>query len=226
MDRNDIIRRHMSQLYDEIWEHFDSTRYSPWPEVLDFIEKSEGEFAVDLASGNGRHAPALMGRGFRVCCVDLCVPLLRSAGNRMESHGNDGHILRADATAIPLADGSADIVLFIAGLHHLPSPKTRKRSLTEVGRVLKPGGRALVSAWSVDQTSIPAENMRRSLETPWGPVALDGNDWFIPWKADGTPRYRYYHLFSVDELDDAVGEVFRRRNTFVSGNNVFSVIER
>lgn len=224
MDPSWIVRWHMEQLYDDIWEHFDRTRYDPWKDVLEFIEGCDGERALDLASGNGRHAPALLERGFEVHCVDLCTPLLGSAMARMAGLGG-GHAIRGDATAVPLSDDSVDTVLYIAGLHHLPTQGERLGSLSEVKRVLRTGGRGLISTWSEAQTNVPKEELVRSLDTPWGLVELDGNDWFIPWKADGSVRYRYYHLFSEEGLDTLVGSVFKQRETFVSGNNVFSIIE-
>ena len=48
----------------------------------------------------------------------------------------------ADAMSLPLADGSADTVIALELLEHVPHPLT---VLQEMNRVLKPGGRAIVS---------------------------------------------------------------------------------
>lgn len=49
-----------------------------------------------------------------------------------------------DLLDLPLADGSADVVPSVFGVIFAPDPS---RALREVGRVLRPGGRVLVSAW-------------------------------------------------------------------------------
>ena len=43
----------------------------------------------------------------------------------------------ADAGALPVPDGSADLVVFLNTLHHLPEPGA---ALAEARRILKPGG--------------------------------------------------------------------------------------
>lgn len=48
----------------------------------------------------------------------------------------------ADATGVPLLDGSVDVIVCKQVLEHLPEPV---RALREMARVLKPGGRVLLS---------------------------------------------------------------------------------
>jgi SAM-dependent methyltransferase len=67
--------------------------------------------------------------------VDVCV----ENGRRL---GLDIRGRVADAEALPYADGTFDLVLGHAVLHHLPDVET---SLKEFGRVLRPGGRLVVA---------------------------------------------------------------------------------
>ncbi len=48
----------------------------------------------------------------------------------------------SDATALPLADGSADMVISLELLEHVPEPAA---VLSEIARVLKPGGTVMLS---------------------------------------------------------------------------------
>lgn len=55
-------------------------------------------------------------------------------------------VLQADALALPYRSASCDGVLCIAVLHHIASNARRARLLAELARLLRVGGRAIVSS--------------------------------------------------------------------------------
>jgi SAM-dependent methyltransferase len=74
----------------------------------------------------------------RYMAVDLSQSMLARARARAARRGLDGiEFLRADATAIPLESGAADLFLSHFGLHCLPDPEAAVR---EAARCLRPGG--------------------------------------------------------------------------------------
>lgn len=86
---------------------------------------------VDLGCGAGLLAPHLAGKGYRHVGVDLT----RSALDLAAAHGVT--VVRADATAVPLADGCADVVSAGELLEHVPD---WRRVVAEACRLLRPGG--------------------------------------------------------------------------------------
>jgi arsenite methyltransferase len=50
-----------------------------------------------------------------------------------------------DATALKFADGTFDVILSNLCIHNIPSREGRDRACREIVRVLKPGGRAIIS---------------------------------------------------------------------------------
>ncbi len=96
---------------------------------------------VDFGCGSGENSLLLARKGARVLGVDISESLLRLAYRRMRLNGLAGHAQFAAGSAhdLPIADGSVDIVLGIAVLHHLDLAATSR----EVHRILKPGGLAI-----------------------------------------------------------------------------------
>ena len=92
---------------------------------------------LDLGGGNGTAAAELERRGFRVTTVDLLADGLARA-RRLDPEAS---LLQADARALPLADGAADLLLALDLLEHVPETPL----LTELARVLRPGGRVLLT---------------------------------------------------------------------------------
>ncbi|MCW3813085.1 methyltransferase domain-containing protein [Micromonospora sp. DR5-3] len=86
---------------------------------------------VDLGCGAGLLAPHLVGKGYRHIGVDLT----RSALDQAATHGVTA--IRADATAVPLAAGCADVVSAGELLEHVPD---WRRAVAEACRLLRPGG--------------------------------------------------------------------------------------
>ncbi|MEU8260926.1 methyltransferase domain-containing protein [Micromonospora sp. NPDC048999] len=86
---------------------------------------------VDLGCGAGLLAPHLAGKGYRHVGVDLT----RSALDQAAAHGVT--VINGDVTALPLADGCADVVSAGEVLEHVPD---WRRAVAEACRLLRPGG--------------------------------------------------------------------------------------
>ena len=68
---------------------------------------------------------------------------------------------------LPYASNRFDAVLSIAVLHHITTPSRRIHMLTELLRVLRPGGKALVTVWATHQ-----EDMKKLAK--WQPIDRPG----------------------------------------------------
>ena len=87
---------------------------------------------VDVGCGTGRSHRVYAEREGSYFGLDLSLSAVAKAGSRRR-----GHFLQADATRLPFAAGSRDVVAFSSVLHHLPD---RDAALREAHRVLRPGG--------------------------------------------------------------------------------------
>jgi demethylmenaquinone methyltransferase/2-methoxy-6-polyprenyl-1,4-benzoquinol methylase len=113
-----------------------------------------GEVAADVACGTGALTRELQA----VAPAALVVGLDFSSG--MLLHGGVGRYVVGDALALPLADGSVDVVTIAFGLRNLPQPG---RGLLEFRRVLRPGGRLVVCEFSQPVAPVLAGVYRRYL---------------------------------------------------------------
>lgn len=95
---------------------------------------------VEVGCGEGDDARAMAAAGAHVRGFD---PFIVGTERTTEGAGSFQR-LRASADALPASDRSADVVLFIFSLHHVPGPALVP-ALAEARRVLKPSGRMLVA---------------------------------------------------------------------------------
>src|SRR5829696_6239622 len=114
-------------------------------QVLGKVEKllgrRPGPFArsLEIGSGTGYFTLNLMQEGViaSAVCTDVSPGMLKSLRGNAERLGLQLETAVADAAALPFEEGSFDLVLGHAVLHHLPE---LERSFAEFMRVLRPGG--------------------------------------------------------------------------------------
>jgi SAM-dependent methyltransferase len=86
------------------------------------------------------------------CDVTGIDPDIFPAGLRYRGHGVSEefrvrtglHVLRGDMTAVPLETGSQDRVFCLSVMEHV-AVEVRRQGMREIARILKPGGRAVVT---------------------------------------------------------------------------------
>jgi len=129
-----------------------------------------GQTVVDLGSGAGNDvfiARAAVGKTGRVIGVDMTPEMIAKARENAARRGYDNVEFRlGDIEALPVADGSADVVVSNCVLNLVPD---KKRAFAEIFRVLKPGGRFCVSD-IVLEGELPA-GLRHAAELYVGCVA-------------------------------------------------------
>ncbi len=114
------------------------------PRVLDLAAPAGPEVVADVGCGNGLYLAELARRGHvgHVLGIDMSTGMLRAARQRAGDAGWPSvALLAADATALPLRDGAADLTFAMHMLYHVPEPW---RAVAELRRVTGPGGRVTV----------------------------------------------------------------------------------
>jgi len=106
------------------------------PEISAVLEigSGPGELALEIA----RRLP-----GGEVVGIDLSEAMVDRATRRARAERLEdrARFQVADAAALPLADGSFDVIVSTLSLHHWSDPAA---VFAEIARVLRPGGQALV----------------------------------------------------------------------------------
>jgi SAM-dependent methyltransferase len=102
-----------------------------------------GGDVLDVPCGYGRHVIPLARAGYRAVGVDRSEVLLGEA-RRRAGHERWPKLTRADYRELPFPDGSFDAAFnLFSSLGYLGDDEDT-RALTEIGRVLRPGGRLVI----------------------------------------------------------------------------------
>lgn len=75
----------------------------------------------------------------------------RSAGLAEICRSRGFQITLADCLQLPYRSRAFDAVLCIAVIHHLSTDERRKQAVTEIMRILRASGRALIYVWAKEQ---------------------------------------------------------------------------
>lgn len=141
-----VERRHV--LNDE-----DRQRRHPPEPILRRAGIEEGDTVIDIGAGTGfwtRPLAMLVGPSGRVIAVDVEPIMLDEIRAMAREDGfQNVEVVQSQEDHIPLPDGVADAATLGFVLHEPPDPAA---FLSEVSRVLKPGGRMLVIEWHKRET--------------------------------------------------------------------------
>lgn len=94
---------------------------------------------LDMPSGAGRFLPVLADLSRSVVAMDVAPAMLRQGASMWSRVGHEPRMIAASASAIPLADGSVDVVFCARLLHHLSDTTSRQALFAELARVARRG---------------------------------------------------------------------------------------
>eukprot|EP00163_Fabomonas_tropica_P011622 TRINITY_DN223_c0_g1_i1.p1 TRINITY_DN223_c0_g1~~TRINITY_DN223_c0_g1_i1.p1 ORF type:complete len:193 (+),score=45.04 TRINITY_DN223_c0_g1_i1:657-1235(+) len=148
---------------------------------------------VDIGCGNGKYLG--VNKDIAIIGSDRSFGLINIAAER------GFNVFVSDGLRTPCRDACADVVMFIAVIHHFSTEERRQEAFREAFRLLRPGGQCLAYVWAREQESE-------------GKV-FESNDVFVPWHlrdGSGTEgqtvdehsvqvHKRYYHVFEPGELE-------------------------
>ncbi len=97
---------------------------------------------LDIASGDGVLAELLSPHAHRYVCVDTSARVVAAASERLRRFPNV-EVREGDMHALPFDDASFDLVVL---MHALTYSDTPVKAVAEAARVLRPGGRLLLSS--------------------------------------------------------------------------------
>jgi SAM-dependent methyltransferase len=151
----------------------------------------EGARVLEVGCGPGRLSIRLADEdGLDVTGVDLDPAMIERARANAERPGKGDErrpsFLVGDVASLAFPDGSFDLVVSTLSMHHWAYPRA---GLAEIGRVLRPGGRALL--WDLRPGLVP---FHRHLPDPvehahGSPLrVVSATPWRWPWKFNLTQR--------------------------------------
>jgi len=137
-----VIRAYFNQraaVWDETSSEKDATKLERMAQRLNI---APGSTVLDVGSGTGVFIPFLLsqlGRSGRLIALDFAEEMLRKS----QAKGFDGNVdyLHADITSVPLLGGVCDAVVCYSSFPHF---QDKPRTLSEINRILKHGGRLFI----------------------------------------------------------------------------------
>lgn len=169
----------VADYYDCYWSGEVTPHYDPGGELVALLDRQLGPATAVLDVGCGAansYAPRVAARAGSYVGVDVsskAVDLARTAGL-------DARVVD-DAASLPFANDSFDVAICIEVFEHLFAPE---RTASEISRVLRPGGKLVVSAPNAVYWRFRANLLFGS----WNPMG-DAMDLDRPWR---DPHIRFF----------------------------------
>jgi SAM-dependent methyltransferase len=138
--------------------------------LVDAAAPEPGDRVLDVAAGTGNVAVRAAARGAQVTACDLA-PRMVQLGRERTGPGVEW--IEADVEDLPLPDATVDVVLSTFGVIFAPRPEV---ALAQLRRVLVPGGRFGLTAWTVDGWIAERVRIVRDFVPP-DPTAPDVLSW-------------------------------------------------
>lgn len=183
--RGETLRGLVRTGYERVAGDYD-TRLAPLfhplgEELVRRAAVAEGAWVLDVAAGAGAvtlAAARAVGPGGHVICSDLSPAMLARAMVQVQATGLAQRVTfrELNAEALDLASASVDVVTCGFGLFFVPD---RLRALSEMRRVLRPGGRVALSLWAVG--ALPPFRQFSQLLIAWGQK--------FPWTPEEVPVF-------------------------------------
>jgi len=154
------------------------------------LDSSVGDRILDLGCGRGERALEMLRGGARVVGIDISPAYIEAATSAARAVGHSDtqfDFIAADAHQLPFPDESFDFVLGEGILHHLQL----ETALSEVHRVLRPGGRALFLEPLLDNPMLKIFRLltptaRTPDERPLSRSDLNALDVSAKWKVESS----------------------------------------
>lgn len=128
-------------------EYFDAIEYhryvtdAPWMKRAIAFDRYAGKRVLEIGFGTGTDLLQFARGGAIVTGVDLTPRSIEIARRRFEVYGLTGEFAIGDAENLGFPDSNFDAVYSFGVLHHTPDTQ---HAVSEIHRVLKPGGIAIV----------------------------------------------------------------------------------
>jgi SAM-dependent methyltransferase len=149
---------------DPEWVRFFAER-EPDVHLVQVLEESAEPASLrvlDLGCAAGRNTEAFLHAGCETYALDRAPAMLAATwervGGRWPPGTGEGRVLRGDMRALPYRDEAFDLIAALGIYHEAECDAELAQSLQETRRVLRPGGRVLVSVFAVDM--LPPEAQR------------------------------------------------------------------
>jgi demethylmenaquinone methyltransferase/2-methoxy-6-polyprenyl-1,4-benzoquinol methylase len=137
--RYDLLNHVLSANIDKRWRRLVSDA------LRDTLENKEA-VVLDVACGTGDLSLELQSKAkARIIATDFCRPMLAIAKDKTEKQGFEIPYIEGDALGLAFADHTFDAVTIAFGLRNLAN---FQNGLTELHRILKPGGKLAVLEFS------------------------------------------------------------------------------
>jgi ubiquinone/menaquinone biosynthesis C-methylase UbiE len=144
MEHSEDVKRQACDAFNDRAEHYAMERErlpyfrAQLEIVLRMLTGQRGRI-LDIGCAAGGEISLLQSRGFSVVGIDLS-PIMLDFANRRFSSSGDVTFCRADIERLPFESGSMDHVVCLGVLEFVPDYSL---ALTEINRVLRPGGLAI-----------------------------------------------------------------------------------
>ena len=148
--RNSPAKDEIEQRHLGLPGHVLSTSLLTWEataEVTSALGLSPGDVLLDLACGRGGYGLEVAERtGARHLGVDFSAEAVRQASEYAAQLGRAADFRVGDLADTGLDDDSVDAVMVIDSIQFAPDPGA---AYAEIRRVLRPGGRVVLTSWEV-----------------------------------------------------------------------------
>lgn len=188
------------KVYNDIASHFSATRQVLWDDLKDLEHFAHfGDAILDIGCGNGRLYQMFANLSTTYTGIDQSEGLIEKAREKFP----EAKFVVAPMTELPLEDASFDVIYCIAAFHHLSTEELRLQALGEMKRVLKPGGKVIMTNWNAQSNWAVAKVKKGD----WS-IGEDPDHFIVPWKNSKkeVKGLRHYWLLTPEHLVDLASQ--------------------